>query len=61
MHIRPIASLTAADLRELAVHAAERGERIKDVNPFPHGTPQRRDFSRAYVARALELRPFAVG
>lgn len=60
MHVRPISTLTAAEIRDLATHAAERGERIKDVNPFPRRTLQRRAFTRAYVRRALELRPFAV-
>lgn len=59
MQIKPIASLTSLEVVDLARQAAERGERIKDVNPFPRGTLQRRAFTRAYVQRALELRPHA--
>jgi hypothetical protein len=59
VQIKPIASLTSAEVLELARHAAERGERIKDVNPFARGTPLRTVFSCAFAKRALELRPHA--
>lgn len=57
MQIKPIYALTPREIRELARHAADRGERIKDVNPYPRGSNPRLVFSRAYVHRAIELRP----
>ncbi|VTU38419.1 hypothetical protein H4CHR_04420 [Variovorax sp. PBS-H4] len=56
MHIRPIKTLPLPEVADLGRFAAERGERIKDANPFPRGTPRRAQFSRAYARRALELR-----
>lgn len=58
MHVKPISALTTREIRDLAVHAAERGERIKDVNPFSRRSVGRAVFSRAFARRAAELRPF---
>jgi hypothetical protein len=57
--IRRLSTLNAREIRDLAANAAERGERIKDVCPFPRGSISRRVFSRAFAQRAAELRPFA--
>ncbi|RYF59462.1 MAG: hypothetical protein EOO27_09235 [Comamonadaceae bacterium] len=55
MHVKPISALTSAEIHDLAVHAAERGERVEDVNPFPQGSRQNLDFARAFNQRAAEL------
>jgi hypothetical protein len=59
MQVKRINALTLAEVRDLAAHTAERGERIKDVNPFARGTLPREVFTRAFVQRAADLRPFA--
>lgn len=60
MHvIKPLHALAPSEIRDLATHAAERGERLKDVNPFPRGTTARAVFSRAFARRAADLRPYS--
>lgn len=55
MQIKPITALSEAEAIDLATHAAERGERIEDVNPFPEGTVLHAIFARAFAARAADL------
>jgi hypothetical protein len=54
-HVKPISALTHAEMHDLAIHAAERGECVEDVNPFPDGTPEHRLFAAAFEQRATDL------
>lgn len=58
-HVKPIADLTDGEVRELAVCAAERGERIEDVNPFTGSTHARLHalFEKAFREREADLQP----
>ncbi|WP_213956308.1 hypothetical protein [Variovorax sp. dw_954] len=58
MEVKPISALTRAEICDLATHAAERGERIEDVNPFPEWTRNHVVFTNAFVKREAVLRPF---
>lgn len=62
MQIKALDSLTHPEVRELARHAADRGDCFKDANPFPKGSISRGVFDRAYLKRAAHLRtPHATG
>ena len=56
MHIKPLADLTDAEIHELGSCAAERGERIEDVNPFTAGHAHDL-FEEAFRQREAELQP----
>jgi len=57
MHqIKPLASLSDAEITELACAAAERGECVSDVNPFTAGHA-RTLFEKAFRQRAADLQP----
>lgn len=55
-HVKPIDSLTDAEIRDLARAAAERGERIEDVNPFT-AAHARRTYEQAFREREADLQP----
>ncbi len=56
-HVKPLGSLTDHEIHELAVCAAERGERIEDVNPFTAGTHAHARFEQAFRQREADLQP----
>lgn len=51
--IKPLDRLTAAELRQLATAAAERGEALDTANVFAVGTEQHALFTTEYLACAL--------
>lgn len=51
--IKPITSLTRAELRDLAQAAADRGEPLHECNPCEPGTTQHINFETDYLARRL--------
>ncbi|MFM9424370.1 hypothetical protein RCH10_000798 [Variovorax sp. GrIS 2.14] len=55
MHVTPIERLTPEQVRDIARHAAERGERLEDANPFASGSPQRLTFASAFQLCARDL------
>ena len=55
MHVTSIDRLSNAQIHDLARHAAERGERLEDANPFALGTPQRLSFDSAFRVCARDL------
>ena len=59
MHIKPLASLSHAEVADLAAHAAERGEELPLANPFPPKPDcwRHRVFRDVFVARAADLQP----
>lgn len=58
MHqIKSIHTLTDTEVRDLAAHAAERGERVEDVNPFTAGTHAHTVFAEAFHEREADLQP----
>ena len=57
MHIRSLSKLTDAEVRDLGRHAAERGERVEDVNPFTAGTHAHTVFAEAFHEREADLQP----
>lgn len=60
MHvIKPIAALTAVEIREVARSAADRGEAHEEANPFDPETATDRfhQFATAFHSRARELEP----
>jgi len=60
MHIKPLASLSHAEVADLAAHAAERGEELPLANPFPADGPdcwRHRVFRDVFAARAADLQP----
>lgn len=57
MQVRPLSSLTDAEVHDLATHAAERGERVEDANPFPAHAPHHAVFAAAFAQRAADLQP----
>jgi len=60
MHqVKPLASLTDAEVTELASAAADRGECVSDVNPFTARTHKRLHalFEQAFRQRAADLQP----
>lgn len=59
MHcIKPLSSLTEAEIRTLAQAAAERGENLEDANPFKLTQKAQRDqFAIAFLERQDELQP----
>lgn len=56
MNVIPIHALSTAQVRDIASHAAERGERIEDANPYTTGTTQHAIFVSAFNVRAADLR-----
>ncbi len=57
MQVRPLSSLTDGEVHDLAIHAAERGERVEDANPFPAGARQHAVFVDAFERHAADLQP----
>lgn len=55
MHIKPIDTLTRAELRELAHAAADRGETVAKANPFEPGSTQHQDFTNDFLEREFEI------
>lgn len=55
MHIKPIKTLSRAELRELAHAAADRGETLADANPCEPGTTQHKEFQNAFLEREFEI------
>ena len=55
MDVTPIDRLSTAQIDDLAIHAAERGERLEDANPFAPGSPQRLTFASAFQRCARDL------
>lgn len=55
MEIKPIASLTPAELRELAQAAANNNEPVHEACPAGLSLNQRHEFQTAYVERRHEL------
>lgn len=56
-HVKPITALTAAEIREVAHSAADRGEAHEEANPFDpaKATAQHRQFATAFHRRMREL------
>lgn len=57
MHIRPLSSLTRAEVVDLARHAADLGDDFAQVNPFPSDCWRHGVFNDALRARAADLQP----
>lgn len=59
MHIKPLASLSHAEVADLAAHAAERGEELPLANPFPADPDcwRHRVFRDVFATRAADLQP----
>lgn len=60
MHqVKPITALTAAEIREVARSAADRGEAQEEANPFhpEKASAQHSQFAAAFHSRARELVP----
>jgi hypothetical protein len=56
MHtIKPIEQVGHDEIVELARAAADRGESLRDANPFAPGTSQHLSFTHWYWARHREL------
>ncbi len=53
--IKPLTSLTAAEAADLGACAAERGDSVKDANPFAQGTVLHIAFIQGFDHRAEEL------
>jgi hypothetical protein len=60
-HIKPLAALTAAEIREVARSAADRGEAHEEANPFDPETASAKhhQFAAAFHSRMRELVPFS--
>lgn len=57
MHdIKPLHALSRDEVRDLATHAAERGECLEQANPFGSADLNHVLFTTAFVRRADELR-----
>lgn len=57
MDIKPLQSLSDAEIRVMAQHAAESGECIDSANPFTLGTHTHTVFAEAFHERAADLQP----
>lgn len=57
--IRPLSTLSRAEVAALASAAADRGEPLAAANPFERGTQQHTWFTRFHEERDWELRPVA--
>lgn len=55
MHIKPIYALTAEELRERAINAADNSEPAHEACPAGLNADQRNEFHSAYVERRHEL------
>lgn len=53
--IKPLHTLTRAEIRELAQSAADRGDSLIESNPFQTGTKNSISFDHAFIERVLEL------
>ena len=57
-HIKPLASLTEAEICALAQAAADRDEDLDQANPFDHHQQAKRDqFAAAFLERQADLQP----
>lgn len=59
MHIRSLSTLDHREVVALAQAAADRGEGVEDVNPFPPSCWRHRVFADAHAQRTGELQPTA--
>lgn len=57
MNVKPLHTLTHAEVVDLAEHAAGRGEPIAEANPFNPKCWQHQTFIDVYLARAADLQP----
>lgn len=57
MQVKPLTSLSHAEVADLARHAADRGEDLEQANPFPAGHWRHATFADVFRARAAELAP----
>jgi len=57
MQVRPLSSLTHAEVVDLAEHAAGREEPIEQANPFDPGCWRHAVFNDVFIACAADLQP----
>lgn len=57
MHIKPLSSLTRAEISDLAQAACDSGEDLGAANPFERDTWQFTAFHMAYLARLDQIEP----
>lgn len=55
MNIRPLHTLSPAEIRDLAHQAAERYEPLATANPFDVDTERHKQFAAAYRQHAHDL------
>ena len=55
MHVKPLSSLSLAEVADLARHAADRGEDLEQANPFPAGHCRHPTFEDVFRERSAEL------
>lgn len=55
--IKPLHTLSRAEIRELAIAAADRGDSIDSCNPFAPGTDRFDWFQSYYRDRQAQLSP----
>ena len=53
--VKPLHALTRDEVRDLATHAADRGERLEEANPFGPADLNHVLFTTAFARRADEL------
>jgi hypothetical protein len=59
MHIKPLNTLTPAEVTDLAHAAADRGEPLDAANPYAAGSARHDRFAAAYRKREGELQAVA--